>query len=508
MYCPKCNTVIPESGINVQTGIAMCSNCKEIFKLADLSPPAPPPPPPQAPAQASGFCMRCGKPLGPGSKFCTGCGALVEAPPSLQAAPIQPSQYQQPQYTPPVTQPQQGVAASSAVQNSLPRKRNILPVFTVVISIIFSIALIIIFSNALSFNGTERYFNGIRKSFSSPLSYIALIGGISTWGLIFLTNMVIATLIATIYSCLSLAKNEKLYALFASIFQITAAFNCPVALNILSGSTFTDESIVPYLIIDGVFIIPAILNFIFFTKSKFKATQGNQQPTKIHSGHNVLITVSAALVFILVLLTSFPMSNFLKSHDRSYNRAERFYSKGQREYSSGNFANAIADYSRAISIMPSSKYYNSRAYSYFLLGTPQKGLEDANESIQLSSNFPSKEYYDTRGSIYRALGEYDKALADYTEALRLDPNYAFVYMNRALTHWWKNQNRAAYEADRKKALDIDPKQAARVYTDIGISRYNSGKYSDAVGFFNNALELNPEDSRILSWKAVAEAKAK
>jgi tetratricopeptide (TPR) repeat protein len=55
---------------------------------------------------------------------------------------------------------------------------------------------------------------------------------------------------------------------------------------------------------------------------------------------------------------------------------------------------------------------------------------------------------------------------------------------------------------------MDAKAAAQVYTDIAISWYYTGYYSDAVRFYNNALELDPQNGYILKLKADAEAKAK
>ena len=228
--------------------------------------------------------------------------------------------------------------------------------------------------------------------------------------------------------------------------------------------------------------------------------QTNPQLEKKSSKHKLLFGIIILVVIIINLLT--------RAVIPSYNnkKAGEYFNNGISYTVNGQYDQAIKDYSEAIRLAPNdSTYYNSRAYNYLLLGTPEKGLEDANKSIQLS---PNQYNYDTRGSIYRALSEYDKALADYTEALRLDPNYAFVYMNRAFTYLWKNENRTAYEADKKKALEIDPKRAADAYVDIAINWFNTGYYSDAVRFYNNALELNPGDSRILRLRAEAEAKVK
>jgi len=264
-------------------------------------------------------------------------------------------------------------------------------------------------------------------------------------------------------------------------------------------------------------------------------------PKEKHTVRNVLLVAVVVILVLFWLFYNVGSSNSTSttaSSSASQQSFEALIESGSRYYNDGGYDNAIRQFSEAIRLYPNnalghawrgytfitmdryveaimdydyairldpnnSNYFNTRALAYFLNGTPREGLADANKSIQLS---PNQYNYGIRASIYRALGAYERALTDYTEALRIDPNAASVYMNRALTHWWYNENWEGYDSDRKKALDLDPKSAAEAFVDIAISWFNSGSYSDAVRFYDNALELNPGDSRILRLKAEAEAK--
>jgi len=230
--------------------------------------------------------------------------------------------------------------------------------------------------------------------------------------------------------------------------------------------------------------------------------QTNPQPETNRSKSKLLFGIIILVVIIIALLTPTVIIPSYKNK-----KANEYFTSGIFHEKNGQYDQAIKDYSEAISLAPNNGIaYNNRAYTYFLIGKIQEGLIDANKAIQLSPN--SAYSFDTRGSIYRALSEYDKALADYTEALRLYPDYATARMNRAITYVWKDQNMEAFESDRKRAIGDDPKGAANAYVDIVINWFNTGYYLDAVRFYNNALELNPGDSRILRLKAEAEAKEK
>ncbi|GHV61195.1 hypothetical protein AGMMS49587_04700 [Spirochaetia bacterium] len=173
----------------------------------------------------------------------------------------------------------------------------------------------------------------------------------------------------------------------------------------------------------------------------------------------------------------------------------------------GQYDQAIADYSKLIELDPnSSSYLNSRAWYNFYIGKLSEALVDADKALSIDPN--AGYIYDTRGTIYRAMDDYDKAISDYTQAIRINPDRALFWMNRAITHLWKNQNQVSYNTDRTRALQLDRKGAAEAYVDIAINRLETGYYSDAVRYFDNALELNPDDERILKLKAEAAAKAK
>ena len=78
--------------------------------------------------------------------------------------------------------------------------------------------------------------------------------------------------------------------------------------------------------------------------------------------------------------------------------ADEYISKGNQENSSGNYKDAIADYSKALELIPD----NAEAYNF-------RGLSKSN----LNHN---------HGSI-----------ADFNKAIELDPNFADAYNNRGIS---------------------------------------------------------------------------
>jgi tetratricopeptide (TPR) repeat protein len=89
--------------------------------------------------------------------------------------------------------------------------------------------------------------------------------------------------------------------------------------------------------------------------------------------------------------------------------------------SAGRFDRAIADYSKAIEMVPhDASYYNYRAWAYFKAGKAARGLPDAKKALELQPNYARA--LDTRGSIFEALGRRDEAIADFRRALSLGAN--------------------------------------------------------------------------------------
>jgi tetratricopeptide (TPR) repeat protein len=237
---------------------------------------------------------------------------------------------------------------------------------------------------------------------------------------------------------------------------------------------------------------------------------------KEHIGRYLLIVTGAAIAFIAILIAiagSGSNSQTTQTNPAPVATApvaeaknvESLYRQGFQQSYAGNYSASINLFSEAIQLNPNFvQTFNARAMDYWRTGEYQKALNDANKALSLKPG--DANILDTRGSAYRGLGDYQKAIADYTESLRINPTAAYVLMNRGITYYWMDNTNAGW-SDISKAQDMDKKASARTYTDIATSWYYTGYYSDAVRFYNSALELDPQNGYILQLKANAEAKA-
>ncbi|MGB6651229.1 MAG: tetratricopeptide repeat protein, partial [Xanthobacteraceae bacterium] len=114
-------------------------------------------------------------------------------------------------------------------------------------------------------------------------------------------------------------------------------------------------------------------------------------------------------------------------------RAFAFTLRARAKSDLGDLADAVADYSAALTLFP--KYdaaLNGRASAYSRLKNYDRALRDSTQAIGLKPD--NAEYYNTRGLTYRGMGDPTKALADFDQAIKLMPNYAIAFNNRGTAH--------------------------------------------------------------------------
>ncbi len=103
--------------------------------------------------------------------------------------------------------------------------------------------------------------------------------------------------------------------------------------------------------------------------------------------------------------------------------------------------------------------YTNRGIAYASLGRRGQALADFTEAIRIAPSTPFPYY--NRGNAHYDLGNFDEAIADYSAAIERGPEMALAYYNRGLTHQ-KLGNRDRSIEDFQKALTLDPgSQAAK-----------------------------------------------
>lgn len=134
--------------------------------------------------------------------------------------------------------------------------------------------------------------------------------------------------------------------------------------------------------------------------------------------------------------------------------------------------------------------HSSRLY-YF-----QDNLESALMKYTSQAEFNAKDPLSLNdlGFLYYYFGQYGEAEAQFQKVLDINPAYT-----DSLVNWGVCAHMTGDDATALKLLgrahDQDPQKGEASY-DLGILAYDSGDYSKAQGFFDEASRLLPNDPRI------------
>jgi tetratricopeptide (TPR) repeat protein len=105
----------------------------------------------------------------------------------------------------------------------------------------------------------------------------------------------------------------------------------------------------------------------------------------------------------------------------------------------------------------------------------------------------SADAYFQRGNAWYDKDEWDRAIADYSDSLRLERDAA-VYVNRGLCYSNKKDHDRAVH-DFTAALEMDPKNPARVHLLRGDAHYDKGDYDKAIADHGETIRLDPDNAK-------------
>ena len=150
-----------------------------------------------------------------------------------------------------------------------------------------------------------------------------------------------------------------------------------------------------------------------------------------------------------------------KAINQSPNYRDAYVGRGDAYYALKHYNAAIADYNRAIEILPldAAAIYVSRAEVYHAKNDIDRAIKDCTTAIGLQPTH-LKAYY-RRSWIYSEIGQHDKAIADCAIARSLAPNDALANYNSGL----------AYEAYGGALFKIDEFDKALSQFTLAISLY-------------------------------------
>ena len=113
-----------------------------------------------------------------------------------------------------------------------------------------------------------------------------------------------------------------------------------------------------------------------------------------------------------------------------------YFAEYELDNSADNLENAIADFSKAIELIPKyAEAYNRRGGAYLSKSNSEDAIADFNKAIELNSEFA--EAYHNRGFAYFTKRKFVLAIRDYTKAVQLKSDDSVVYYDRGIA--WLHQ---------------------------------------------------------------------
>lgn len=169
-----------------------------------------------------------------------------------------------------------------------------------------------------------------------------------------------------------------------------------------------------------------------------------------------------------------------------FNAAVAFYNAEQYEEAITSFLKVIeTDDSQPV-------VWANLASAYHRMDNLDKALEAYDKALELDPGNSS--YLQNKGSIYAALGEPAKARELYEQAAsssaQLNPKDAAInYYNMGVTYINAGQSQEAADA-LKKAIELDPDHAESHYQ-LGITLIGLGNMEEAISYLKKYIEISP-----------------
>lgn len=161
----------------------------------------------------------------------------------------------------------------------------------------------------------------------------------------------------------------------------------------------------------------------------------------------------------------------------------------------GDYDGAIADYTKAIELNPSSAHAHvERAGIYYTLDDHESAVKDYSKAIELLTEEADNEDEDLLMPLpintYQVKG-FGWGLGYFTEAIEDNPENAGAYINRGDVHFLTGQYDAAI-ADYSKAIELNPDDMA-AYQSRGTAYVAKGDETRALADLEKAEWLIGSD---------------
>jgi len=166
----------------------------------------------------------------------------------------------------------------------------------------------------------------------------------------------------------------------------------------------------------------------------------------------------------------------------------------------GNYAEAAAEYQRAVDLDPTDE----EAYIGLALAFEhQDAINEAEKTYQraISARPNSSVAYNSLGTFYYRHGQYDKAAAVFQRVVEFAPEGYGAYVNLGATY----NNLGRYQdaiAPLKKSIAIRSFYAAHI--NLGNAYFGLNEFADAATAYEQAITLNPAD--YVTWSNLGDAR--
>ncbi|MEV0775015.1 tetratricopeptide repeat protein [Streptomyces sp. NPDC050428] len=215
-------------------------------------------------------------------------------------------------------------------------------------------------------------------------------------------------------------------------------------------------------------------------------------------------------------------------------RASAFMIRGEERSDAGRYADAFADFDRAIALAPQrARPYTGRALVHRALSQYEQALADHDRAVERRVSGVRAFWH--RGETNRIAGHPEAAVADFDQVLGIDPGHVPALASRARVAHTQGRPAAAL-ADLDLALDIKPdhiwslvrraqvrrslQDTTGAWTDLDRAQTLSprnpwivgergellrqeGRHTEAIAEYDRALALDPGYSWALGSRAMA-----
>jgi tetratricopeptide (TPR) repeat protein len=177
-----------------------------------------------------------------------------------------------------------------------------------------------------------------------------------------------------------------------------------------------------------------------------------------------------------------------------------------------HFANkkeqAEADYTAIIRLDPSdARSWRDRAGFYYADDRYDQALADYDHGAQLAPS--DGRFAAGKGRVFAAQNRHAEAIPYYDEAIRLNPQSgSFALLRAEAFNLSKQPARALEDYDRAETLgQLVRYEKIRLHAGRGHAKVQLERYAHAIEDFDATLQLSPDHTRALQWRAAALEKA-